>query len=146
MRILGEPLDLPQTSPANPVKWHSTHNKSKHVETIVMDCVGVCVLCVLSWMCVWVCVYVHTVQRPCEFLRIQCVRVYVCVRLRVWVYVCVYIYGHFNNYGSSNSLMCVCVCVCARVYVFVDGYVCVNVNIYSSTTMVASMHSNKRIQ
>jgi len=30
MRKLGEHLDLPQTSRVNPVKWHSTHNKSVH--------------------------------------------------------------------------------------------------------------------
>jgi len=28
MKKLGEHLDLPQTSQANPVKWHSTHNKN----------------------------------------------------------------------------------------------------------------------
>jgi len=31
MRKLGEHLDLPQTSRANPVKWHSTHNNTCHV-------------------------------------------------------------------------------------------------------------------
>jgi len=28
MRKLDEHLDLPQTTRANPVKWHSTHDKS----------------------------------------------------------------------------------------------------------------------
>jgi len=127
MRKLGEHLDSPQTSRANPVKWQSTHNKSllQPYFHSVTSCVGESQRtheCVMAHTWLRHVTYVdelrHThkqVMAPakssmrwsfaCATIFCVCVCVCVCVCFIVCVYQCVFI---------SVCVVCVRVCFCLR--------------------------------